>query len=102
MGFNFTENQQAAGSLAILSDPANIAENSPWYLINQIGQNGQYGFRFACAAILAPKPRTVLAGGTFDLTYRIVVGKTPWTSETLSAASTAWVKNLPAAAQQRY
>jgi hypothetical protein len=38
--------EQEAGSIAMFSDPRNLSENPPWYLINDTRQN----FRFMCAA----------------------------------------------------
>ena len=95
-GFNFTEDSKPAGSLALLSAPANAGERAAWYLINQ-AQGNQGTFRFACAAILAPQPRTMAANSEFDLTYRIVVSKAPWTPASLAATQAAWVKTLPPA-----
>ena len=76
-GCNFTQNGAPAGSIALFSHPANAGENAPWYLINS------ETMRFVCAAILAPKPRTLRAGETFDLRYRIQLRREPWTPETL-------------------
>jgi hypothetical protein len=81
---NFTDGANEVGSIAILSDPANAGENGPWYLINSAQ------FRFACSAILAPKPRTVAAGGQFDLRYRIALRRAAWTPGALQAAYASW------------
>jgi hypothetical protein len=84
MACNFSDGPTPAGAIAILSDPVNAGENAPWYLINSAA------FRFACPAILAPKPRAVPAGGQFDLHYRIALRREPWTPEALRAALAAW------------
>jgi Family of unknown function (DUF6807) len=81
VGCNFTSGADAAGSVAILSDAINGGENAPWYLINS------EQMRFACAAILAPKPRTLQPGERLNLHYRIVVRREPWTPESLAAAA---------------
>ena len=83
---NFSQDGQDVGAVAIFSDPANVGENAPWYLINQ------KDMRFMCAAILAPAPRTVAAGGGFDLRYRVAVRRAAWTPEVLAAATAAWLK----------
>jgi hypothetical protein len=80
VGCNFTSDSTAVGSVAILSVPSNAGDNAPWYLINS------EQMRFACAAILAPKPRTLQPGEHLDLQYRIVVRREPWTPESLAAA----------------
>jgi hypothetical protein len=84
MACNFSDGLNPAGALAILSDPVNAGEKAPWYLINSAQ------FRFACPAILAPKPRTIAAGGQFDLRYRIALRRAAWTSEALQAAYANW------------
>jgi hypothetical protein len=108
---NFALDGRDAGALAILSDPANTGsgagagtgsgagagtgsgagagtgEKAPWYVINQVSQD----FRFICAAILAPAVRTIPAGGTMDLRYRVALRRAAWTPESLGAASRAWL-----------
>ena len=72
------------GSVAVLSAASNIDEGFPWYAV----MTGE--MRFFCSAVLAPKPLALPAGGTLDLTYRIVVRPEPWTPDSLRAAVTAW------------
>jgi hypothetical protein len=86
VGASFALDGKDAGALAILSDAANAGEKAPWYVINQVSQD----FRFVCAAILAPAVRTIPAGGTMDLKYRVAVRRAAWTPEALRAAVTAW------------
>ncbi|MSU23411.1 MAG: hypothetical protein EXS32_06245 [Opitutus sp.] len=81
---NFTDGATEVGGIAIFSDPVNAGLEAPWYLIN----NTQ--FRFACAALLAPQPRPVTAGGEFQLRYRIALRRTAWTPATLQAAAAKW------------
>ncbi|MBI5766961.1 MAG: PmoA family protein [Verrucomicrobia bacterium] len=83
---NFTQDATGVGGVALLSDPANAGENAPWYLIHS------RQMRFMCAAILAPKPREVAAGGTFALRYRVAVQRAPWTPASLAAAHGAWLR----------
>jgi hypothetical protein len=84
---NFTDGETPAGAIALLSDPANAGEAAPWYLINSAQM------RFACAAILAPKPRQLEPGGRFELYYRIAVRRAAWTPEHLQALYTEWRKS---------
>jgi hypothetical protein len=86
VGCNFTQGATDAGGIAILSDPANAGENAPWYLINS------EKMRFACAAILAPKPLTVPAHGKLYLHYLIAVRPRAWTPETLQASAIKWLQ----------
>lgn len=86
VGCNFTQGAEAVGSVAILSDPGNAGEKAPWYLID----DHQRTFRFACAAILAPKPLSFPAGGQFDLNYCVCVQRQPWTPGSLRAAQAQW------------
>lgn len=79
---NFTHDDRPAGSIAIWSDPANIEANAPWYVVN-----AAEGMRFICAAVLAPRIRTLPAGGKWRLHYRVAVQAIPWTAETLAAWS---------------
>jgi hypothetical protein len=77
---NFTEGSRDVGGIAIFSDPANAGENAPWYVVNS------KEMRFACAAILAPKIRTLKAGEEMKLHYRIAVRLKAWTVEALQAS----------------
>ncbi len=86
VAFNFTQGAKVAGGLAILSDKANAGENAPWYLINEAKRT----FRFACAAILAPRPLTLPAGGQMDLNYCISIQPQAWTVESLRAGQAHW------------
>jgi hypothetical protein len=94
VGCNFTEGDKQLGGLAIFSDPVNAGENAPWYIIN--GNINNDRFRFVCAAILAPKPITVAAGGKMTLHYRIALSPTPWTEKSLQDGWASWMKNSPA------
>jgi hypothetical protein len=86
VGCNFSEAGNDVGALAILSDPANCGGKSPWYLISSDE------FRFADAAILAPKVVRLAAGGEWKLHYRIAVRRVAWTPEALNTALAAWPK----------
>jgi len=86
VAFNFTQGAKVAGGLAILSDKANAGENAPWYLINE----PKRPFRFACAAILAPRPLELPAGGQMDLNYCISLQPQAWTVESLRAEEANW------------
>ena len=44
-----------------------------------------------CAAILAPAVRTIPAGGTMDLRYRVAVRRAAWTPDALGEAARAWL-----------
>ena len=77
IGCNFSDGTNVIGGIAIFSDPKNAGENAPWYLINSDKM------RFACAAILAPKIRTLKPGEKMNLHYRITVRRQPWTPEAL-------------------
>lgn len=83
-GATFSENGQVVGAIAILSDPANIGERAPWYIINN------NTMRFLDPAILAPAVRTLNAGETWILSYRIAIRKSAWTPELLRMAMRAW------------
>jgi len=76
---NFRRGDAPAGAIAIFSDPANAGTNAPWYLVKS------ETMRFACAALLAPRPLTLAPGGRLDLHYRIVLRARPWTHEALAA-----------------
>jgi quercetin dioxygenase-like cupin family protein len=82
---NFMRSGNAVGALAMLSDPANIAERAPWYVVNSSTQ-----MRFLCAAILAPEARKLPPHGQWKLRYRIILQRDPWTPQTLSAAALEW------------
>ncbi len=75
------------GAVAFFSDPKNAGEAAPWYLINQ------GVMRFMCAAILAPKPRQIPAGGQWSLNYRVAFRPGAWTSATLESAYGEWLKS---------
>lgn len=81
---NFREAGRDLGGVALFSAAANAGENAPWYLIHSAQM------RFACAAILAPKPRTVPPRGEFDLHYRIALRPAAWTPAELRNAWTEW------------
>jgi hypothetical protein len=82
VGFNFTDDDKPVGSLAIFSGRAFMGRKPPWYLVNEAART----FRFASAAILAPRRIAVRAGGPLDLEYCIIVQPAPWTVESLKAA----------------
>jgi hypothetical protein len=82
---NFTLDGRDLGGLAIMNDAANIADKSPWYIIDN-----RRDFRFICAAILAPAVRTVPPGGEFTLHYRVALRRTPWTQDALAGALREW------------
>jgi hypothetical protein len=84
VGCNFADGGTTVAAVAILSDPANIADKAPWYLINSPEM------RFADPAILAPAVRTLKAGESWRLRYRIVVSRAAWTPESLRAALASW------------
>jgi hypothetical protein len=84
VGISFADGTTTVASLAILSDPANIGEQAPWYLINSAEM------RFADPAILAPAVKTLKAGERWTLRYRLVVSKAAWTPDALAKAITAW------------
>ena len=84
--FNFTDADKTVGSLAILGAKGNAGENPPWYLIHDSSR----AFRFACAAILAPKPISLPAYGQMDLNYCILVQPQAWTVESLRTAQDFW------------
>lgn len=95
VGCNFTDQGKDVGGIAIFSHPANISgENAAWYLINDNTQNSGEGFRFACAAVLAPKILTLKAGEKLDLHYRIAVSSKAWTSDGLKTAQESWIKEV--------
>lgn len=82
---NFTLDGRDIGGVAILSDPANIAEQAPWYIIDN-----KRDFRFICAAILAPAVRTIPPNGELELRYRVAIKPSAWTREALVEAMGRW------------
>jgi hypothetical protein len=82
---NFTLDGRDVGGFAILSDPANIREQAPWYIIDN-----KRDFRFICAAILAPAVRTIPPYGELALRYRVAISPTAWTQADLVAAVKRW------------
>jgi hypothetical protein len=83
---NFSLDGRDIGGIAILSDPANIAEQAPWYIIDDKRE-----FRFICAAILAPAVRTIPPSGTLALRYRVALKPGAWTREALAEAMRGWL-----------
>jgi len=82
---NFTLDGRDLGGVAILSDPANIAEKAPWYIIDN-----KRDFRFICAAILAPAVRTIPPNGEMALRYRVAIRRSAWTEAALAEAMRGW------------
>jgi hypothetical protein len=82
---NFSLEGRDIGGVAMLSDPANIREQAPWYIIDN-----KRDFRFICAAILAPAVRTIPANGELALRYRVAIKPTAWTREALVEAMRRW------------
>lgn len=82
---NFSLEGREIGGIAILSDPANIREQAPWYIIDN-----KRDFRFICAAILAPAVRTIPPNGELALRYRVALKPTAWTREALVEAMRRW------------
>lgn len=78
---NFSLDGRDLGGVAILSDPANIAEKAPWYIIDN-----KRDFRFICAAILAPAVRTIPPNGEMALRYRVAIRRSAWTEASLRDA----------------
>jgi hypothetical protein len=85
VGCNFADDGTTVGAIAILSDPANMGERAPWYLINSPAM------RFADPAILAPAVRTLEPGEEWVLQYRIVVRRSAWTPALLGDAMQTWL-----------
>jgi len=88
---NFTQDSTAAGAIAILSHPANIATadgKAPWYVINAPAPQD---FRFICAAVLAPAVRMLKPGEPWDLRYRVALRRAPWTPDALDDALATWL-----------
>ena len=84
---NFSLGGRDLGGVAILSDPANIAEKAPWYIIDN-----KRDFRFICAAILAPAVRTIPPNGELALRYRVAIKPTAWTQAELRSAVEQFVR----------
>ena len=84
---NFARDGHDAGALAILSDPANAGAKAPWYVINAPPPRD---FRFINASVLAPSPRTLPAGTTWDLRYRVALRRAAWTRQALDSAVRQW------------
>jgi Methane oxygenase PmoA len=84
VGCNFADNGTTVAALAILSDPANIGELAPWYLIDTAQM------RFADPAVLAPAVRKMAPGEAWMLHYQVAVSRTAWTPESLRAAIARW------------
>jgi hypothetical protein len=82
IGINIDQGGKPMGGIAIWSDPANITPDAPWYIVRQ-----PQGMRFACAAILAPKVRTLPPKGEWRLRYRIAIQKKPWTADDLKSVT---------------
>jgi hypothetical protein len=82
---NFTRDGADVGGMAMLSDPANMGEKAPWYIINQGAD-----FRFIDEAILAPKVLHFAPGQTWHLRYRIGVQRSAWTQQQLVDAMRVW------------
>jgi hypothetical protein len=86
VGCNFTEGSKEIGGIAIFSAPKNAGENAPWYIINS------EQMRFACAAILAPKIRTLAPGEQMNLDYRMAIQPQAWTTNSLQTSYAAWLQ----------
>lgn len=82
---NFTRDGKDVGGMAMLSDPANMGEKAPWYIINQGAD-----FRFIDEAILAPAVKHMAPGAQWHLRYRIAVSRTAWTQASLTQALNSW------------
>lgn len=82
VAFNIADGATQIGSVAIVSAPANAGAEAPWYIVNSTQM------RFACAAVLAPKPLHYAPGAQWELNYRIILRPAPWTPEALSAVAT--------------
>jgi hypothetical protein len=97
VGASFAQDGADVGAVAILTDAANAGTNAeskaPWYVINAPAPQD---FRFLCAAILAPAPRTIPAGGELRLRYRVALRRAAWTPEALDAALRQWRRTVGA------
>lgn len=95
VGCNFLDKDKDFGGIAFFSDPANPGggggANAPWYLINDNTTNNGEGFRFMCAAILAPKILTLKADEKMNLHYRVALSPKAWTAESLKTALDKWL-----------
>ncbi len=78
LAVNFSKDTTSLGSIAIVSDAANLPGASPWYAVI----NDQ--MRFFCSAILAPKPLELKPDETLKLYHKIFVRAEPWTAEALT------------------
>jgi quercetin dioxygenase-like cupin family protein len=85
VGSNFMRDGRPVGSLAIWSNPDNLAGAAPWYVIN-----AAEGMRFVCAAVLAPKVRKLDPAGEWRLQYRMAVQADPWTPQALADKAAEW------------
>jgi hypothetical protein len=86
VGCNFSDGSNFVGGIAIFSDPKNIAENAPWYVINSAQM------RFVCPAILSPKALTLAPNGKMNLNYRISIQPQAWTVDSLQMDYAQWQK----------
>src|SRR5688572_25584896 len=77
IGVNVGSPKEQAGAIAIVSDPANSGADAPWYLVHSSQM------RFACAALLAPKPIRLAPGGELQLRYLIAVRPNAWDAQAL-------------------
>jgi hypothetical protein len=84
VGATFSDAGRIVGAIAVLSDPNNVGERAPWYLINSADM------RFVDPAILAPAVRTLKPGEEWVLRYRVAISRTAWTAERLKAAVQNW------------
>jgi hypothetical protein len=95
VGASFARDGRDAGAIAVLTDAANVGTRedgkAPWYLINAPAPQD---FRFLCAAVLAPSPRTIPAGGELRLRYRVALRRAAWTPEALDGALRQWRRTL--------
>jgi hypothetical protein len=82
---NFTTGGHDMGAIAILSDPSNIGERAPWYIVN-----ATEGMRFMCAAVLAPEVRRIAPAGEWRLSYRIVLQPGAFTAKALADTVSEW------------
>jgi hypothetical protein len=82
---NFSNDNGAVGSIAILADRDNIGEAAPWYVIN-----AENGMRFVCSAILAPSIRKLPANAQWNLKYRIAVQADAWSPASLGHTVDQW------------
>ena len=76
---NLRQSDRDAGAIAIVNDSPDAPIPPPWYIVNAPEQQ----MRFACAAVLAPKPLKLAAGQTLTEHYRIAIRRAAWTPEAL-------------------